>query len=146
MQPLPRKGVVPLPSSLLFLPLIYVSYFSFLIPYSLLTYPHSQRAADQAESLNTTLAAHYQNAQAGIAAYKGKGVELGKEAQAKVYALSHGVVAELEKIQVSRVDASYPLKSDTATPTSLFLSFSLSLLSRARQHRFQLRFSRLLSR
>lgn len=58
-----------------------------------------QRAADQAESINATFAASYQNAQAGISVYKGKGVELGKEAQAKVYALSHGVVAELEKIQ-----------------------------------------------
>ncbi|KAG8850652.1 hypothetical protein FRB91_008875 [Serendipita sp. 411] len=58
-----------------------------------------QRAAEQAESINATLASQYHNAQAGIAAYKGKGVELTKDAQNRVYALSHSLVTELEKVQ-----------------------------------------------
>jgi hypothetical protein len=81
-----------------------------------------QRAADQADALNSTLAAHYasvqsgissqyQNTQAGIAAYKGKGVELSKGAQEKVHALSQGVIAELEKIQATT--ASLPTQIQT---------------------------------
>lgn len=58
-----------------------------------------QRAAEQAESINATLTAQYQNAQAGISAYKGKGVELTREAQARVHALSHNLITELEKVQ-----------------------------------------------
>jgi hypothetical protein len=58
-----------------------------------------QRAAEQAASINATLSTHYQNAQAGVSAYKGKGVELGKEAQSKVYALSQSMITELEKVQ-----------------------------------------------
>ncbi|KAG8816513.1 hypothetical protein FRC17_000302 [Serendipita sp. 399] len=58
-----------------------------------------QRAAEQAESINTTLSSQYQNAQAGIAVYKGKGIELTKDAQNRIYALSHTFVAELEKVQ-----------------------------------------------
>jgi hypothetical protein len=68
------------------------------------------RAADQVEALNAALASHYasvqseistqyQNTQAGIAAYKGKGVELSKGAQEKIHGLTQGVIAELEKIQ-----------------------------------------------
>jgi hypothetical protein len=70
----------------------------------------SHRAADQVEALNAALASHYasvqseistqyQNTQAGIAAYKGKGVELSKGAQEKIHGLTQGVIAELEKIQ-----------------------------------------------
>jgi hypothetical protein len=70
----------------------------------------SQRAADQVEALNATLASQYasvqsgistqyHNTQAGIAAYKGKGVELTKGAQEKIHGLTQGVIAELEKIQ-----------------------------------------------
>jgi hypothetical protein len=49
-----------------------------------------------------TLTAGHQNAQASIAEYKGKDVELGKEAQVKIHTLTNGVVAELEKIQVGQ--------------------------------------------
>lgn len=70
-----------------------------------------QRAAEQAASINATLASHYQNAQAGVSAYKGKGVELGKEAQSKVYALSQSVISELEKVQ--NTTASLPAQIQT---------------------------------
>lgn len=69
------------------------------------------RAAEQAASINAHLSAHYQNAQAGVSVYKGKGVELGKEAQAKVYALSQSMVAELEKVQ--NTTASLPAQIQT---------------------------------
>jgi hypothetical protein len=53
-----------------------------------------------AHMAQNTLTAGHQNAQASIAEYKGKDVELGKEAQVEIHTLSSGVVAELEKIQV----------------------------------------------
>ncbi|PVG01417.1 hypothetical protein CPB86DRAFT_795099 [Serendipita vermifera] len=70
-----------------------------------------QRAAEKAEAINATLTSQYHNVSAGISAYKGKGVELGKEAQAKVYDLSHALVAELEKIQSTT--ASLPAQIQT---------------------------------
>ena len=61
---------------------------------------YSQRASEHARSVNATLSAHYGNAHAAAAAYKGKGIELTRDAQARVHALSSSMLTELEKLQV----------------------------------------------
>ena len=80
----------------------------------------SQRASDHARSVNATLAAHYGNAQAAAAAYKGKGIELTRDAQARVHALSSSMLTELEKLQVS------------PSPSSPFLTITTRGLYRCR--------------
>lgn len=61
---------------------------------------YSQRASEHARSVNATFSAHYGNAHAAAAAYKGKGIELTRDAQARVHALSSSMLTELEKLQV----------------------------------------------
>lgn len=75
---------------------------------------HSQRASEHARSVNATLAAHYGNAQAAAAAYKGKGIDLTRDAQARVHMLSANILTELEKLQVSSYPVCVPILRDHA--------------------------------
>ena len=72
---------------------------------------YSQRASEHARSVNATLIAHYGNAHAAAAAYKGKGIELTRDAQSRVHALSSNMLTELEKLQVCRSTVLLPHSS-----------------------------------